>query len=885
MVAKASPRAGVWEDVWLPTTCDMCFNHCNIRVRRVDGVAVKIEGLPGAPPNLGKTCAKGNSGLMNLYSPHRIKSPLIRTNPHKGIGVDPGWKEISWDEALKLFAHKVKAARERDPRTICLASFDTTSGGFSASWMGAIGSPNLTTVAAGYFCGNGMHPVAFAMTGAFDTHADIGRCNYCMIFGSSYGFVGQRNAMGLAQEMADARMRGMKLVVVDPMCNNAAAQADEWLPIRPGTDAALALTMMYVLIHERGLYDREYLQRYTNATYLVRTDGRYVRDPATGKPLVWDTGAGRPGTYDAVEPLQAALEGDFLVHGVSAAPGCQVFKQHLRDYTPERAAEITTLPAATIRRIANEFGDGAQIGSTIELDGYTLPLRPAVAMWYRGVSAHQHGMHNGMALALLNVMVGAVDVPGGLLHGGGAAGPGWMPEEGPDGLLVQSPRGGGQKAPHRYDFKVRKPETLEMVELFPLAIYARAMVWLGVLDGERFGIDYKPEVLINCRTNLIATGAEPEIMAEALRRIPFIVCMSVFHDEGTEFADLLLPDQHGLERLVPEVPDPYRIPNPPKLPLKPVAYQCQLPVVEPQGQARYWIEVLFDVADRIGILPELYSVLNARLYKNPEYRLDPSRKYTFAELFDRSAKTVCGDQYGYEYFKQEGVVVGEKFAVPYAYPRIFHRARMPLYLEHFIEAGEQVSAYMHERGIEWDISDYVPLVHWKPCPSYAESPPEYDLFVVNQKLSYMTHSFTAENPWLTEIADHSGNVFPVTFNEATARRKGIKDGDPVQLETPEGLTARGIARLTQGIHPECVNVPGVLGRWVASLERGRKGVNFNSLLGFRYERLDTVSCALDACVKVKVRKHTSTTPSAERTIAAAPYSASAIRRDMSGSEL
>jgi len=95
MVAKASPRAGVWEDVWLPTTCDMCFNHCNIRVRRVDGVAVKIEGLPGAPPNLGKTCAKGNSGLMNLYSPHRIKSPLIRTNPHKGIGVDPGWRRSS----------------------------------------------------------------------------------------------------------------------------------------------------------------------------------------------------------------------------------------------------------------------------------------------------------------------------------------------------------------------------------------------------------------------------------------------------------------------------------------------------------------------------------------------------------------------------------------------------------------------------------------------------------------------------------------------------------------------------------------------------------------------------------------------------------------------
>ena len=135
-----------------------------------------------------------------------------------------------------------------------------------------------------------------------------------------------------------------------------------------------------------------------------------------------------------------------------------------------------------------------------------------------------------------------------------------------------------------------------------------------------------------------------------------------------------------------------------------------------------------------------------------------------------------------------------------------------------------------------------------------ESPAEYDLYLVNQKLPYMTHSFTAENPWLVEVADHSGKAFPVAINEATARRKGIAEGDLVELETPEGLKGRGVVRLTQGVHPECVNVAGVLGRWVTSTARGGQGVNFNSLLGFRYDRLDTVSCALDACSKVRVRK-------------------------------
>src|SRR3989338_2857881 len=96
--------AEVQEDTWIPTICDMCYNRCNIRVHRVNGVAVKIEGTPEAPPNLGKTCAKGNSALMSLYSPHRIKTPLISTNPQKGIGIVPGWKPISLDKERRVCA-------------------------------------------------------------------------------------------------------------------------------------------------------------------------------------------------------------------------------------------------------------------------------------------------------------------------------------------------------------------------------------------------------------------------------------------------------------------------------------------------------------------------------------------------------------------------------------------------------------------------------------------------------------------------------------------------------------------------------------------------------------------------------------------------------------
>ena len=111
----ADERAGVREDVWIPTACDMCYNGCTVKVHRVDGVAVKVEGIPEAGPNHGMTCAKGLSALMNVYSPNRVQYPMIRTNPDKGLDVDPGWKEISWDEALDLMARKVKAAMDKDP--------------------------------------------------------------------------------------------------------------------------------------------------------------------------------------------------------------------------------------------------------------------------------------------------------------------------------------------------------------------------------------------------------------------------------------------------------------------------------------------------------------------------------------------------------------------------------------------------------------------------------------------------------------------------------------------------------------------------------------------------------------------------------------------------
>ena len=96
--------------------CRACMQgDCATLVHMEDGVVVKVEGRPGAPPNWGTLCPKGNSEIMALYNPYRVKAPMIRTNPEKGLDVDPRWREVTWDEALDYTAERLKEVRAKDP--------------------------------------------------------------------------------------------------------------------------------------------------------------------------------------------------------------------------------------------------------------------------------------------------------------------------------------------------------------------------------------------------------------------------------------------------------------------------------------------------------------------------------------------------------------------------------------------------------------------------------------------------------------------------------------------------------------------------------------------------------------------------------------------------
>jgi anaerobic selenocysteine-containing dehydrogenase len=847
------------EDVWIKSACNLCFCACAIRVHRVDGVVVKIEGNPDCPTSQGRICARGMSGMMLLYDPNRVNVPLKRTNPEKGIGVDPGWVEISWDEALDAIAARLKKIKAEDPRQfLSTRSPNTHDISVTNRCFGkALGSPNTWHGGGGPNCGNGMHLLAGMIYSSWGRMFDFHYTNYYLNFGCSDGFGVGYGVTYSAERMADARERGMKVVVIDPAMGRAALKADEWIPIRPGTDAAVALAMVNLLLNEYNIFDAEFLKYKTNGPYLIKEDGHYLRDGRSGKPMVWDSDGNRAKTYDDPTLSELALEGSYTVAGTPVTAAFSLIREHVKKYTPEMVAATADVPAETIRRLAREFGEAARIGSTIVVDGKVLPYRPVAVGYFRGAEGHRHSALTCMSFELLQQVVGAVNVPGGEIslnarslgvpETGSYA---YCPVESVDGIL----------SPGRWHHPIipwpplepKKPESIQLTELIPTVVATSSVVPIAMLDPGKYGLPFKIKFNLVTGSNYVQTVANPRMMEEAFRDV-FTVSFSLYLDESTEFADIILPDGSYLERLDMLVDG-----LPSNTPVDGWAFHVRQPVVAPVGQRRSTHEVLLELAERVGILGEMYTELNHALELKGPYVLDPAKKYTWDEIVDRRYKSLAGPDKGLAWFKENGLLRWPK-SVEEIYWRCFVTGRTEIYFEHFITLREKIEAIKKQHNIPgFYTDDYQPVPDWKPCPSHEEKRPEYDLYGFYLTTPVQTSTSTQNNPWLEEACDLDPYARQVLINTATAKKKGLRDGDPVTIvSAATGNGVEGRLKLTEGIHPEAIAYYRGRGHWSRNMpvaSRGETGICPTWLLPLDWEHLDTVAFNLDLCAKVKITR-------------------------------
>jgi len=241
-------------------------------------------------------CPKGNAGIMTLYDPDRIRRPLRRTNPRKGINVDPRWKEISWEEAYSEITERLKKLRDNgEAHKLLWFSEDHSFTHPQSDFMKLYGSPNYSVHSN--LCDVSRKASFKMVVGDERPLMDALQSKYILIFG--WNPLSATKWSHLPRIVTRARQNGAKVVVVDPVFSYTANKADEWIPIRPSTDGAFALAMAHVIIRDK-LYDEAFISEWT--------------------------------------------------------VGFEEFASYVKDKTPRWAEQITTVPASTTERIACEFG-------------------------------------------------------------------------------------------------------------------------------------------------------------------------------------------------------------------------------------------------------------------------------------------------------------------------------------------------------------------------------------------------------------------------------------------------------------------------------------------------------------------------------------------------
>jgi thiosulfate reductase/polysulfide reductase chain A len=240
----------------IPTYCDICFWKCGTIAYVNDGVLWKVEGNPLDPLSKGRLCPRGTGGIGAHFDPDRLHAPLMRK---KNRGEEE-WVEVTWDEALTFIADKLQRIKTSyGPEAVALFSHGI-GGNFIKHTMKAYGTPNIS--APSFAQCRGPRDVGFRLTFGEDVSSpertDIRNAQCIVLVGSH---LGENMHNTQVQEFAEAIEKGASIIVVDPRFSIAASKAKYYLPIKPGTDLALILAWMNVIVRE-GLHDKEYTEKY-----------------------------------------------------------------------------------------------------------------------------------------------------------------------------------------------------------------------------------------------------------------------------------------------------------------------------------------------------------------------------------------------------------------------------------------------------------------------------------------------------------------------------------------------------------------------------------------------------------------------------------------------
>jgi anaerobic selenocysteine-containing dehydrogenase len=337
------------------TVCHMgCGMACGLLAHVQGGVLTKVEPADFPDSRYRHLCAKALAAVKLTYHPDRLKYPMKRTG-QRGEGK---WQRISWDEALDLIATRLKDIAERHGsrslmwETAGIGALDMAY----ARFAGCLEATGVSLIGFGDAAGPCGDRASFGILWGEGYHTDFDRPGMCVLWGNNPA---ETQPFGM-RKLRDARENGARVVVIDPRFTPTASKADEYISIRPGTDTALALGLMHVIL-ERGLHDEPFIAEHTVGPFLVDSrTGLFLKEAdvipggSGDKYAVWDVTANQVRSHDA-SGVMPALTGVYRAGDTDCRPAFQLLAEMVRQYPPDRVSEITGIPSDVISRLALDY--------------------------------------------------------------------------------------------------------------------------------------------------------------------------------------------------------------------------------------------------------------------------------------------------------------------------------------------------------------------------------------------------------------------------------------------------------------------------------------------------------------------------------------------------
>jgi len=486
--AQAAPGTlGDTQGKWVSTTCQGCTTWCPVQVRVVGGRAVGVRGNPHSKANHGKICPRPHLAFQQVYDPDRIKVPMKRTNPKKGRNEDPGFVPITWDEAMEMIADKMMELRKNDEThkfTYFRGRYSYMREFLYSCLPKIFGSPNGISHSA--ICAEAEKFGAFYTEGFWDYRDyDLENTRYMLGWGADPLSSNRQvpHAMSIWGKVRDQAT----IAIIDPRLSATAAKADEWLPVIPGEDGALAVAIAHVIIVE-GLWSREFVGDFTEGKNLF----------AAGKEV------------DEASFTETHTSG--LV---------KWWNIELKDRTPEWAEKQCGVPAEQIRRVAIGFAKAA----------------PRAISWLSpGACMQARGGYAAMAAHALNGLVGSTDHIGGVVQKAKVVA---------DDIPSYSDYQDEMAKKNTKQSKIDQRGTMA----FPALKKGKSgggVVTNNAADAILNEEPYEIKMAIANWANFAFSCSGSERWEKALTKLPFFAHITTHASETSHFADVVLPATHHM---------------------------------------------------------------------------------------------------------------------------------------------------------------------------------------------------------------------------------------------------------------------------------------------------------------------------------------------------